>query len=176
MTRCTDLTLQGRARVKDEAKRQWPHVCTLLVMEEGRTDRPNRDRATSETTEHTTKLRATVGEAAELLGITAEAVRSRIKRKTLKSTKEGSTVYVLLEAGGTHGSQTADQTTTEHDGTNAQTSTEQTTGQSWSMSYAIKWSTSASSSEKKGRRGGGRICCWRGSRRRTQPSRGRFGS
>jgi excisionase family DNA binding protein len=46
-----------------------------------------------------------VSEAAKVLGISAEAVRSRIKRGTMPSVKEGSTVYVLLEA---------DQATTEH--------------------------------------------------------------
>ncbi len=66
--------------------------------------------------------RATVGEAAEILGITAEAVRSRVKRGTLKSVKEGSTVYVLLEGGVTNCQQTADQTATERDGTYPRTS------------------------------------------------------
>lgn len=65
-----------------------------------------------------------MGEAAGLLGITAEAVRSRIKRGTLKISKEGGTVYVLLEGSGTHGSQSTDRTATEHDGTDAQTSPE----------------------------------------------------
>ena len=45
--------------------------------------------------------RVTVSEAAEILGITAEAVRTRIKRDKLTSIKEppgpGGTVYVLLE-------------------------------------------------------------------------------
>ena len=40
--------------------------------------------------------RLTVAEASEALGITAEAVRSRIKRRTLRTTREGGTVYVLL--------------------------------------------------------------------------------
>jgi hypothetical protein len=58
----------------------------------------------------------TVSAAAEELGISAEAVRSRVKRGTLGSVKEGSTVYVLLpERPGD------DQTTTEHDQTSAQT-------------------------------------------------------
>jgi hypothetical protein len=38
----------------------------------------------------------TVAEAAEVLGITAEAVRSRIKRRTLHTIREGGTVYVVL--------------------------------------------------------------------------------
>lgn len=67
-------------------------------MEERRTERPDHDRASTEhPTEHPTERRATVGEAAGYLGITAEAVRSRIKRGTLKSMKEGASVYVLLE-------------------------------------------------------------------------------
>jgi predicted ArsR family transcriptional regulator len=37
-----------------------------------------------------------VAEAAEALGITAEAVRSRIKRRTLRTIREGGTVYVVL--------------------------------------------------------------------------------
>ena len=48
------------------------------------------------------KRRVTVAEASEILGITAEAVRTRIKRKKLDSVKDppgpGGTVYVLLEA------------------------------------------------------------------------------
>ena len=40
--------------------------------------------------------RLTVAEAAEALGITAEAVRSRIKRRTLTTNREGGTVYVVL--------------------------------------------------------------------------------
>ena len=40
--------------------------------------------------------RYTVAEAAEVLGLTAEAVRTRIKRGKLESVKEGGTVYVLL--------------------------------------------------------------------------------
>jgi hypothetical protein len=39
-----------------------------------------------------------VSEAAEVLGISAEAVRSRLKRGTLRSGKEGDHVYVLLSA------------------------------------------------------------------------------
>lgn len=42
--------------------------------------------------------RVTVADAARLLGLSAEAVRMRIKRGTLASEKVGSTVYVLLEA------------------------------------------------------------------------------
>src|SRR5918998_4330550 len=46
--------------------------------------------------------RVTVAEAAEILGITAEAVRTRIKRDKLRAVKEPpdrtGTVYVLLQA------------------------------------------------------------------------------
>jgi hypothetical protein len=41
--------------------------------------------------------RATVAEAAGLLGISAEAVRGRIRRGTLPVEREGGTVYVLLD-------------------------------------------------------------------------------
>lgn len=39
----------------------------------------------------------TVAEAARVLNTSAEAIRSRIKRGTLPSIKEGTTVYVLLD-------------------------------------------------------------------------------
>ena len=41
--------------------------------------------------------RVTVAQAAELLGLSAEAVRSRVQRGTLESEKIAGTVYVLLE-------------------------------------------------------------------------------
>jgi len=41
--------------------------------------------------------RTTVAEAAEILGISAEAVRGRIRRGTLAVEREGGKVYVLLE-------------------------------------------------------------------------------
>ena len=41
--------------------------------------------------------RKTVAEAAEVLGISAEAVRGRIRRRTLPVEREGGAVYVLLE-------------------------------------------------------------------------------
>jgi hypothetical protein len=40
-----------------------------------------------------------VAEAAEVLGISAEAVRGRIRRGTLPVEREGGTVYVLLDLG-----------------------------------------------------------------------------
>ena len=43
-----------------------------------------------------TNQRVTVPEAAELLGITAEAVRMRIKRGTLRSERQAGRVFVLL--------------------------------------------------------------------------------
>src|SRR5829696_5892940 len=54
-------------------------------MGEDRTDRPG-----------PTDQRVTVPEAAELLGITAEAVRMRIKRGTLRSERRDGRVFVLL--------------------------------------------------------------------------------
>jgi hypothetical protein len=41
--------------------------------------------------------RLTVPEAARALGISPEAIRNRLSRGTLRSIKEGGTVYVLLE-------------------------------------------------------------------------------
>ena len=46
----------------------------------------------------TERRRATVPEAAELLGISVEAVRSRIKRGTLESANDSGRTYVLLDA------------------------------------------------------------------------------
>ncbi len=50
--------------------------------------------------------RLTVAHAAEKLGITEGAVRSRIKRGTLPTTKEGGTVYVVLGDGTSTANQT----------------------------------------------------------------------
>jgi hypothetical protein len=50
------------------------------------------DQSNSGQTKHT------VAEAAQVLGINPEAVRSRIKRGSLKSVKESGTVYVFLDA------------------------------------------------------------------------------
>jgi hypothetical protein len=52
------------------------------------------DRTSAETSPP--KRRYTVAEASRILNTTAEAVRSRIKRGTVESVKEGRTVYVLL--------------------------------------------------------------------------------
>jgi hypothetical protein len=46
----------------------------------------------------TSRQRVTVAQAAEILGITVEAVRGRIKRKTLGHERHSGTVYVLLHA------------------------------------------------------------------------------
>src|ERR687886_1470346 len=43
------------------------------------------------------QTRVTVAQAAERLGLSAEAVRSRVQRGTLASVKENGTVYVLLD-------------------------------------------------------------------------------
>jgi excisionase family DNA binding protein len=67
----------------------------------GRTHDPTDDRTRSRyerTGEHTDELTTvTVADAAELLGLSTEAVRMRVKRGTLASTKMGGTVYVLLD-------------------------------------------------------------------------------
>jgi hypothetical protein len=51
----------------------------------------------------TGRRRLTVAEASEVLGITVEAVRGRIKRKTLEHERDSGTVYVLLDADQSHG-------------------------------------------------------------------------
>jgi hypothetical protein len=63
--------------------------------------------------------RFTVSEAAGALGISAEAVRSRLKRGTLRSVKDGATVYVLLTPDQSRPD--ADQTPPEPDQTGDQT-------------------------------------------------------
>jgi hypothetical protein len=50
--------------------------------------------------------RLTVAQAAAALGLTEGAVRSRIKRGTLPTTKEGSTVFVLLGGSTSQSNQT----------------------------------------------------------------------
>ncbi|MCA1740457.1 MAG: helix-turn-helix domain-containing protein, partial [Actinobacteria bacterium] len=91
----------------------------LTPAEQGQ-DPPERE--TEQPTVHVGR-RLTVSQAAEELGISAEAVRSRVKRGALHSTKDGGTVYVLL-----HDRQDDDQTRpgddqpqTEHDQTSART-------------------------------------------------------
>jgi hypothetical protein len=46
----------------------------------------------------TSRQRVTVAQAAEILGVTVEAIRGRIKRKTLEHERHSGTVYVLLDA------------------------------------------------------------------------------
>src|SRR5215210_6468431 len=46
----------------------------------------------------TSRQRVTVAQAAEILGVTVEAVRGRIKRGTLEHERHSGTVYVLLPA------------------------------------------------------------------------------
>jgi hypothetical protein len=58
--------------------------------------------------------RLTVTQAAEVLGITEGAVRSRIKRGTLPTTKEGRAVFVLL-GGGTSQANQSPNTGVPHD-------------------------------------------------------------
>ena len=60
------------------------------------------------------KRRTTVAEAAEILGISAEAVRGRIRRGTLPVEREAGTVYVLLDTA-TGNRTTSDQSRTTAD-------------------------------------------------------------
>jgi excisionase family DNA binding protein len=59
----------------------------------GKDRRPGDDRAT---TDQATGRTLTVPEAAEVLGITGDAVRSRIKRGTLPTVREGGRVFVVV--------------------------------------------------------------------------------
>ena len=68
-----------------------PRRSTLPVMDP--TSDPTSDRATDPTTDPIT---VTVADAAKLLGLSTEAVRMRVKRGTLASTRVAGTVYVLL--------------------------------------------------------------------------------
>jgi hypothetical protein len=58
--------------------------------------------------------RTTVSEAAEILGISAEAVRGRVRRGTIPVEREGGTVYVLIEEPKDHRT-TGDQSRTTDD-------------------------------------------------------------
>ena len=66
----------------------------------GQTTNPTRlgQDLTTEPTDDPT-ITVTVADAAKLLGLTTEAVRMRVKRGTLASTKIAGTVYVLLDRG-----------------------------------------------------------------------------
>jgi excisionase family DNA binding protein len=57
-----------------------------------------------------TRQRITVSEAAELLGISQDAVRMRVKRGKLEGDKEGNRLFVWIDT-----DQTADQTTDRDD-------------------------------------------------------------
>ena len=46
----------------------------------------------------TSRQRVTVAQGAEILGVTVEAIRGRIKRGTLEHERHSGTVYVLLDA------------------------------------------------------------------------------
>jgi hypothetical protein len=59
----------------------------------GEDQRPGRDQAS---TDQTTGRKLSVTEAAEALGISGDAVRSRIKRSTLPTIREGGRVFVVL--------------------------------------------------------------------------------
>ena len=62
----------------------------------------------------TSRQRVTVAQAAEILGVTVEAVRGRIKRNKLEHERHSGTVYVLLNADQTSDqSQPADDQTTD---------------------------------------------------------------
>jgi excisionase family DNA binding protein len=76
------------------------------------------DSTNDQTPNEQTTNRVTVAEAARLLGLSAEAVRMRIKRGTLASEKVGGTVYVFLDADTTRSNadpprSIADQTTNQ---------------------------------------------------------------
>ncbi len=111
------------------AARACGYSVTLPDVGEDRTGQPDANRAPTEQppgrsqpTVHI-RRRLTVSEAADELRISAEAVRSRVKRGTLRSVKEGGTVYVLLP-GPASDDQTRpgeDQTIADNDQTKDQT-------------------------------------------------------
>ncbi len=57
------------------------------------------------------RRRLTIDQAADQLGVTVDAIRSRVKRQTIDHVREGGRVYILLDS---------DQTTTSHDQDSAQ--------------------------------------------------------
>jgi hypothetical protein len=61
----------------------------------GEGQRPGDDQAA---TDQTTGRKLSVAEAAEALGISGDAVRSRIKRRTLATVREGGRVFVVFGA------------------------------------------------------------------------------
>ena len=68
-----------------------PAACSMDRVEDER-------RATEHRTTDRPTGRMTVAQAAEVLGISAEAVRGRVRRGTLPVEREGGAVYVLLDA------------------------------------------------------------------------------
>jgi hypothetical protein len=82
------------------------------------TQQPNAETAQAQPNGDQTRL--TVSQAARQLGLSAEAVRSRVQRGTLKSTKVDGTVYVLLD----ETAQNRPNTDESRDQTDAQTSTQ----------------------------------------------------
>jgi hypothetical protein len=81
-----------------------------------------------------------VAEASEILGITAEAVRTRIKRGKLDSVKEPpdrtGTVYILLEV---------DQTSTLHYRVKTKPLTKRARTRGWLKCSGSRWRTSKAS-------------------------------
>ena len=88
--------------------------------------RPTNDQpADAHPTDRTTDRRVTVAQAAELLGLSEDAVRSRLKRGTLSKEKDADgTVFVVLDGG--RPTTNSDQPTTNSD----RHMTDQTTDQS----------------------------------------------
>ena len=82
------------------------------------------------------QTQVTVAEAAQILGLSAEAVRSRLQRGTLNGTKVDGTVYVLLDAAQTRPN--TDESTAQ---TNAQTrlDADQTAMHITSLQEQIEW-------------------------------------
>ena len=78
---------------------------------------------TDQTHPNDDQTRVTVVEAAQILGLSAEAVRSRLQRGTLKGTKIDGTVFVLLDSAQTRpntdesSARTTDQTRLDADQT-----------------------------------------------------------
>src|SRR5215218_2128962 len=102
-------------------------TCPIRFGEDGLGYRPmpppserTRDSTEGLTSSERTTDRVTVADAARLLGLSAEAVRLRIKRGTLASEKVEGSVYVILDADPTRPS--ADRTTDR----TAETTTDQT--------------------------------------------------
>src|SRR3712207_7644311 len=90
-----------------------------------------RDSMAEPTANERTYDRLTVADAARLLGLSAEAVRMRIKRGTLASEKVGGTVYVLLDTNPTPSN--ADRTTDR----TAETRSEEHTSELQSRQYLV---------------------------------------